>query len=252
MLGSFLLGPGRGNVIPDSNRSPGSPHRAALATETLPSTRSQVSAKLKLSQISAVQKTNCSLIWPLAEMDAVMKGMVLFQRSLADTCMCALSSELVMDKYWLAVWTPHPLPHPLATLAKRHLTSASGKCLFFQHGKICYILCSFLLGIGRGSEIPGNNRILGSPWWIRNEGSSQHKVWRVCHTSAFPAFNIVKEALFIDLTRCKNGNWKENGSLTVVTGWHLHVCPFFSTGDCYELHCCTNAPSIGKTGKTLN
>ena len=34
----------------------------------------------------------------------------------------------------------------------------------------------------------------------------------------FPAFNIVKETLFIDLTLCKNGNWKENGALTVVTG----------------------------------
>ena len=44
----------------------------------------------------------------------------------------------------------------------------------------------------------------------------------------------------------------ENGSVTVVTGWHLHVCPFFSTCDRYELDCCTNAPPIGKTGKISN
>ena len=182
---------------------------------------------------------------PFAEMDAVMKGMVLFQRSLADTCMCALSSELVMAKYWLAVWTPHPL----ARLAKRHLTSASGKCLFFQHGEICYILCSFLLGIGKGNEIPGNKRILGSPWWIRNEGSSQHKVWRVCQTSAFPDFNIVnlKETLFIDLTLCKNGNSGENGSTCVPfqrywywwrtwTGF-LHECPSVRSVSMAKVQC---------------
>ena len=33
MLGSFLLRPATGNVIPGSNRSPGSPHRTALATK---------------------------------------------------------------------------------------------------------------------------------------------------------------------------------------------------------------------------
>ena len=59
---------------------------------------------------------------------------------------------------------------------------------------------------------------------------------------------------FIDLIfgKIKAQSCEEISSLTAVTGWHLHVCPFFSTGDWYELHCCTNAPSIGKTGKTLN
>ena len=36
--------------------------------------------------------------------------------------------------------------------------------------------------------------------------------------SAFSDINIAKETLFIDLTLCENGNWKENGSLTVVAG----------------------------------
>ena len=44
----------------------------------------------------------------------------------------------------------------------------------------------------------------------------------------------------------------------VLSQWSLadtcmcHACPFFSTCDRYELDCCTNAPSIGKTGKLLN
>ena len=36
--------------------------------------------------------------------------------------------------------------------------------------------------------------------------------------SAFSDINIAKGTLFIDLTLCENGNWEENGSLTVVTG----------------------------------
>ena len=39
-----------GNVIPGSNRIRGSRNTAASATKTLPNTRSEVSAKLKLSQ----------------------------------------------------------------------------------------------------------------------------------------------------------------------------------------------------------
>ena len=87
---------------------------------------------------------------------------------------------------------------------------------------------------------------------ISNQSSSQHKVWGVCQTQAFSAFNIAKETLFVDLTLCENENFGENGSLTVVTAWHLHVCSLFGTGDYCGLDCWTNAHSMGKTGKTLN
>ena len=50
----------------------------------------------------------------------------------------------------------------------------------------------------------------------------------------------------------RNGNCGENGSLTVVTAWHLHVCSLFGTGDYCGVDCWTNAHSMGKTGKTLN
>ena len=43
-----------GNVIPGSDRIPGSINTTASAAKTLPSTRSEVSAKLKLSQLSTV------------------------------------------------------------------------------------------------------------------------------------------------------------------------------------------------------
>ena len=33
-------------------------------------------------------------------------------------CMCALSTVLVMDKYWLAVWTPHPLARLVRQLTR--------------------------------------------------------------------------------------------------------------------------------------
>ena len=41
-------------------------------------TRSAVSAKLKLSQLSTLQRRHSSLIWPFAKMDAVMKERILF------------------------------------------------------------------------------------------------------------------------------------------------------------------------------
>ena len=56
-------------------------------------------------------------------------------------------------------------------------------------------------------------------------------VWGVWKSPAFSAFNIAKETLFIDLTLCENGNCEGNGSLTLVTAWHLHVCSLFGTGD---------------------
>ena len=68
----------------------------------------------------------------------------------------------------------------------------------------------------------------------------QHKVWGVCQAQAFSAFNIGKERLFIDLTLCENGNWGENGSLTIVTAWHMHVCSLVGTGFRKKLDCCTN------------
>ena len=74
----------------------------------------------------------------------------LSQWSLADTCICALSSVLVIDMNWIAARKPHQLARVV-----RHWTITSAY-IFFQHDKICSILCSFLLGTGKGNVIPGS------------------------------------------------------------------------------------------------
>jgi len=56
--------------------------------------------------------------------------MVLSQWSLADTCMSALSSVLVIDMNWI----PARTPHQLARLAK-HLTS-TGACILLARQKL--------------------------------------------------------------------------------------------------------------------
>ena len=182
-----------GNVIPGSNRIPGSRHTAASATKALPNTRSEVSAKLRLCQLSTLRRRHSSLIWPFAIMKTG-KRMVLSQWSLADTYMC-LSAVLVIDMFWIAAWTPHQL----ATLA-RHWTSLS-------------------------NVIPGNARIPGSRQTAASatKQSTQHKVWGVCQAQAFSALHIAKETLFIDLTYCEGAD--------ACTCDHVRVCSLFGAGD---------------------
>ena len=88
-------------MIPGNDWIPGSRHAAASATKALASTRSQVSAKLKLSQLSTLRRTHSSLIPPFAKIETV-KRMGLSQLSLSETCMLALSSVLVIDMNWTA------------------------------------------------------------------------------------------------------------------------------------------------------
>ena len=57
-----------GNVIPGSDKIPGSLNTSASATKAHPNTRSQVSAKLKLSQPSTLWRRHPSSIWSLARL----------------------------------------------------------------------------------------------------------------------------------------------------------------------------------------
>ena len=91
----------------------------SLQPKNLLDTRSAVSAKLKLSQLSTLQRRDSSLIWPFATMET-LKRMVLLQVSLADIRMCALSSVLVVDMSSIAA----RMSYLLATLA-RHWTRAN-------------------------------------------------------------------------------------------------------------------------------
>ena len=76
-------------------------HTAASATKARPNTRSEVSAKLKLSQLSTLQRRHSSLIWPFATMETVER-MAFWQWSLLDICMFALCLVLVIDVNWIA------------------------------------------------------------------------------------------------------------------------------------------------------
>ena len=63
---------------------------------------------------------------------------------------------------------------------------------------------------------------------------SWHKVWGVCQTQGFIRLcNIAKRHTlhWSDPSQKWQLLWWRNGSLPAVTGWHLHVCPFFRTSD---------------------
>ena len=209
-----------GNVIPGSDRIPGSINTTASAAKTLSSTRSEVSAKLKLSQLSTV--FNIAKEKLFLDLSVCKNGNCgeMWQLFLADTCIPALSSVL-----WIvAIW-----------IGSQFLCQdiELGQMLFFQHCKTSML----------GNVIPGSNRIPGS----RNTAasatkqSSSQQVWSVSQMQGLSTFNIAKEAPFTaDLILCKNGNCGENGSLTVVIAWHMHVCSLFGTGDRKKLDCCPN------------
>ena len=63
-------------------------------------TKFERSAKLYLSHVSTLPRRHSSLISPFAKMETV-KTMVLSQSSLADPCMCALCSVLVIGVNWI-------------------------------------------------------------------------------------------------------------------------------------------------------
>ena len=139
MLCSFLPWTGTGNMIPGSDRIPGSHHTAASATKNPLDTRFAASAKVQLFQLSTLRRRHSSLIWTLARMETV-KRMVFAQWSLADTCMPALPSVLVIDIHWIAAWTS---PHQLARLA-RHWTSEGAYILPAQQKLFNALLISAL------------------------------------------------------------------------------------------------------------
>ena len=124
--------------------------------------------------------------------------------------------------------------------------------MFFQDSKGFSMLCSSLLEPEQATWFLINTGFLEAVrQQHQHQESSWHKVCGVCQSPAFSAFNIAKQTLFVDLNFGEDGNCEEDGSLTVVTVSHVHVFPFFSTGDRHELDCCMNTTSIGKTGKTL-
>ena len=181
-------------------------------------TRFQGPGKLQLFQLS-LRRRHSSSFWPFVNMETV-EGMLLSQLSLLDTCMCAcaLSSVLVIDMSWIAAWTPHQL----ARLA-RHWTSTSDTSAFFQHSKSCSMeqAMSFLVSTGFLEAVTQQQQQNNLPK-TRSEVSATGQLSQLSTLRRRHSFG-------------EDGNGEDNGALTVVTGWHLHACPFFSTGDWYEL-----------------
>ena len=184
--------------------------------KTLPSTRSQ-----KSENFSFLGFQHCegdTLHWPdIWKMETVNR-VVLSQLSLAHTCMCALSLVLVIDINWIAAGMSY------------QLQQSTGKTLK------CHV-------------IPGADRIPGSLNTVASatKESSSHKVWGVWYTILWWRHSSLIWPFD------KDGNWEENGSLTFVTGWHLHVAlssvvvidmKWIVAGMSYQLH--------SNTGKTLN
>ena len=157
--------------------------------------------------------------------------------------------------HWL---TPACLPHffSINAIGKTGKTLNEGKCLFFQHGKSCSMLCSISLRTGWGNVIPGSDWICGSN-----------------HTAALATKNLLDTRFHESgkLQQFQLSKWRRRHSSLiwpfarmetveriVLSKWQwsllddMHVCSLFGTGDYCELDCCTNAHWISKTGKTLN
>ena len=167
---------------------------------------------------------------------ATLERMVLSQWWLLDTCMCDLC--LVLAIRVIDIWT--------GLLDRCPFNWQDGKDIelwFFQHGKICSVLGSFLLGTGTGNVIPGNEWIPASRQKTASatKESSWHKVCGVCQTYQLLTLRRTHCALIWPFART-----------ATLERMFLHVCPFNSTGDGYELDSYTNAASIGTTGKTLS
>ena len=251
MLCSFLPRTGTGNMIPGSDRIPGSRNTAASPTKESSSHKGWDAWKTPAFS-ALVAKETIFIDLTLCEHGKCEERMVLSQWSLADTCMCAPSSGLVIDMNCLAAC----MQHQLARLTKHWTSTSDTSAYILPAWQNLFNAVLILARTGKGNMIPDRDRIPGS----RNTAasttkeSSSHKGWGAWKSPAFSALLIAKETLFIDLNFGEDGNCEENSSLTVVTAWHLHACvwPLFGTGDQDKLDCCTNAPSNGKTGKTLN
>ena len=106
-------------------------------------------------------------------------------------------------RYWWLIWTELLHERPI-NWQDRHdieLAQVIQVLIFFQHGTNCSMLCSLLLEPKQATWfLVAVDFLEAATSSISNEGSSQNKVWGVCQTQAFSAFDIAKETPFIDLT----------------------------------------------------
>ena len=201
-------------TIPGRNRIPGSRHTASATKE---SSSHKVSCVWKTPTFSALNNAKGTLFIDLTLCENGNGGE---NGSLAvvtlDTCMCVLSSLLVIDMNWIAARIPTNWQasqdielKPGANVCSSSMAKVVG----------CSALSCWELEQATWFLVAGSKRIPGSrhtPTSATKESSS-HKVSCVWKTPTFSALNNGKRTLFIDLTLCENGNCGENGSLAVVT-----------------------------------
>ena len=185
--------------------------------------------------LSILRRRHSSLVWSLAMMETE-KRTVFLEGSLADTCMCALSSVLVIMN-WIAAWTPHQL----ARLA-RHWASTSEVPIFFRHGKFVQCIAHSCW------ELEQATRILIKTGFLEAI-TQQHQQLRLFPTQGL---TCLPNSSFLSFQHSDGDtlHWCDLWPWWKVRTWHLHECPFFTTSDRYELDCCTNAPSICKSCRT--
>ena len=160
MLCSFLLGTGTGNVICDKYRIrdkyaiPGSRQTAESATKQ--SSQNKMWGCLPSSSFLGFQHCKGDTIHWSDLWRGWKLGREWFSHSghwLTPACACL--------QYWWSIWT--------GLLHEGHINwqdwqdiELAQLLIFFQHGKSCSMLCSFLPGTGTGNVIPGSNRFPGS------------------------------------------------------------------------------------------
>ena len=204
MLWSFLLWTGTGQ--PDSwicNRIPGTGTDHTVSSSSsktiFPTSRSEVSAKLKLSQLSTLWRRHSPLIWSLAKKTG--SRMVLSQWLLADTCMCAcaLCSVLVIDVNWLPAWTPHELARVACNW------TSTGACILLARQKL------FNASAHSCSELER------ATWFLRilEAVTQQHQQPRILLT---PGLRRLPKSSFLGFQHCKGDSlhWSE-----LWRGWRL-------------------------------
>ena len=111
LLSWCLIRMGTSDGFPARNRIPGRCHRAASPTKNLPDTRLfEESVKIHFVANTTVAQKLRSLIWDFVRVGTVQRNLVLW-RSLVDTCICQLSSQLGINAHYIAA-------HQCANLAK--------------------------------------------------------------------------------------------------------------------------------------
>ena len=173
----------------------------------------------------------------------IVKRMVLSQWSLADTCMCALASVLVIDINWIAA----RMSDQSATLAK-HWTRANVCSSSMAKVVWCSTLSDsepeqatwFLVATGFLQAVTQQHQ---KP---KNLPNTRFKVSGKLQLSQLSTLRRTHSPLIWPFAKMET---VKRCSLTVVIAWFLHVCSLFGTGDRYKLDCCTNNASIGKSGK---